>query len=245
MKILVVNDDGIEAKGLWAIATALLDAGHEVVVVAPCDQQSGTSHAVTLHGALSFQKVQGPCPSYRINGTPCDCVKFAMLVLTHGIDCVISGINDTMNIGTDVLYSGTVNAALEGAIEGIPSIAISVNVEEDDYEYPARFVVDNLHKLMSLHAEDTAISVNMPTSKRDKLKGIQVAGCGVRKFDDFYIEKEDGFHIGGMPMDAYNEPDSDLVLTKQGYICVTPVRFEMADRQRMRLWRKITDDLCW
>lgn len=245
MNILLVNDDGIEAAGLWALARRLLADGHRVVVVAPARQMSGSSHAVTLHGALSYMPVEGkPCESYQLTGTPCDCVKFGLLVLTRGMDCVISGINDTMNVGTDVLYSGTVNAALEGAIEGVASLAVSCDAVAEDFTYAADFVADNLAALLALCEEDVALSVNIPYSDRSRLNGICVAPCGVRKFDDYYTLLEDGYHIGGTPRDALTTCD-DLSMVADGYICLTPIRAVLSDEALVRDWRAKVKDLCW
>ena len=245
MKILLVNDDGIEAEGIWALARALRPQ-HEVVIVAPDHQRSGASHAVTLHGAIRYAAYDNDlCAAYFLDGTPCDCVKFGLLELAAGADCVISGINDCANIGTDVLYSGTVNAAIEGGIEGVPSIAVSVKVKNNDFAYPAKFVADNLEALMALCDDDLVVSVNMHSSLREELNGVRLASCGVRRFDDYYVKESDGYHLYGNAIDVGNDEDSDVVLYYENYVTVTPVKIDMTDRAAMQNWQKAVSKLCW
>ena len=245
MKILLVNDDGIEAEGIWALARALSPT-HEVVIVAPDGQRSGASHSVTLHGALHYRSYDNPlCAAYTLDGTPCDCVKFGLLVLAQGADCVISGINDCANIGTDVLYSGTVHAAVEAGICGLPAVAVSVKVKHNDFRYPASFVADNLQALVALCHEDLVVSVNMHSSLKKDLKGVRVASCGTRRFDDYYVSEEDGYHLYGDPRNEGNAADSDVVQYYEDYITVTPVRFDMSDADAMRNWQAAVRRLCW
>lgn len=246
MKILLVNDDGIDALGLWVMARRLLDNGHEVVVVAPWQQQSCTSHAVTLHGALSYTEVPDrPCRAYSLQGSPCDCVKFALLQLVDGVDCVISGINEACNIGSDVLYSGTVNAALEGAYSGVRSIAISANVQEDDYALAADFVVNNLATLLAMQDDRTIVSVNVPFSDRNRIAGVAITTCGRREFDDFYELRSDGYHLGGQPRVLPIEAGTDIEAIAAGYISITPIRFTLHDEALALAWQAYKGDLCW
>ena len=245
MKILLVNDDGIDAEGIWALARALARE-HEVVIVAPDAQRSGASHAVTLHGAIRYAAYDNDlCAAFFINGTPCDCVKFGLLELAAGADCVISGINDCANIGTDVLYSGTVNAAIEAGICGIPAIAVSVKVKNKDFAYPARFIRDNLDLLLGLCKDDLIVSVNMHSSLRDELKGVRLASCGVRRFDDYYVKEGSGYYLYGTSVNVGNADDSDIVQYYDDYITVSPIRIDMTDRDAMTEWQKAVAKLCW
>lgn len=245
MKILLVNDDGIDAAGIWALARELAPQ-HEVIIVAPAVQRSGASHAVTLHGALQCAPFPSEiCRAYCISGSPCDCVKFGLLELAAGADLVISGINDCANVGTDVLYSGTVNAAIEAALCNLPGIAVSVKVKNNDYTYPAQFVRDNLQALMALCNGETIVSINMHSSLRQELKGVRVASCGSRRFDDYYVQEEDGYHLYGNTIDVDNDGDSDVVLYYQDYITVCPVHVQYTDVQAMRSWRDKVSKLCW
>lgn len=245
MKILLVNDDGIEGEGMWAMARALCTE-HEVVIVAPDGQRSGASHSVTLHGPLRFTAYDNElCAAYAINGTPCDCVKFGLMELAAGADLVIAGINDCANVGTDILYSGTVNAAIEGGICGLPSIAVSVKVKNNDFSFPARFVADNLDLFKSLCKDDLILSINMHSSLREELKGVRIASCGVRRFDDYYTKEEDGYHLYGTSMVIDNDADSDILLYYQDYITVAPVRAVFTDRDAMNAWQKAVSKICW
>jgi len=245
MKILLVNDDGIYAEGIWALARALCRE-HEVVIVAPDGQRSGASHSVTLHGAINYAAYDNDlCAAYYINGTPCDCVKFGLLELAQGADMLISGINDCANVGTDILYSGTVNAAIEGGICGLPSIAVSVKVKNNDFEYPAKFVADNLELFKSLCHDDLIVSINMRSSLKEDLKGVRLASCGVRRFDDYYTLLADGYHLFGDNRDMGNPPDSDIELYYNQYIAVTPVKIDFNDRDALQTWQKAVSKICW
>lgn len=245
MKCLLVNDDGIRAEGIWALAR-LLCKEHQVVIVAPDSQRSGASHSVTLHGTVRYTEYPNDlCKAYSMTGTPCDCVKFGLLQLAVGADCVISGVNDAANIGTDILYSGTVNAAIEGAMCGVRSVAVSAKVLDDNFEYPARFVVDNLERLLSLCCDDVIVSVNMPHNYRSKLRGVRIASCGERRFGDYYQSQEDGYQLLGDALPVCNEPNSDVVLYHEGYITVSPVRVSFTDTAAMCSWTQVEDGLCW
>jgi len=245
MKILLVNDDGIGAPGIWAMAEALSNR-HEVVIIAPDGQRSGASHSLTLHGAINYHAYENDlCQAYYINGTPCDCVKFGLTQLAKDADCVISGINDCANIGTDVLYSGTVNAAIEGGVLGVPSIAVSVKVKDNDFRYPAKFVADNLCLLLALCDKDVVVSVNMHSSLREELKGVRYASCGVRRFDDYYTLEADGYHLYGDSRPVDNASDSDMVLYYDNYITLSPIKVEMTDVAALARWNAKAVDLCW
>ena len=245
MKILLVNDDGIKAEGIWTMARALCKE-HEVVIVAPDGQRSGASHSVTLHGALRYTPYENDvCAAYYINGTPCDCVKFGLLELAKGADLVVSGINDCANVGTDILYSGTVNAAIEGAISGLPAIAISVKVKNNDFRFPAQFVADNLELFKSMCRDEVILSINMHSSLREDLKGVRLASCGVRRFDDYYTLKEDGYHLEGDNRFVENDPNSDILLYYNDYIAVAPVKVDYTDREALESWQKAVTSICW
>lgn len=245
MKILLVNDDGIDAPGIWALARALTPL-HEVVVVAPAVQRSGASHSITMHGPLQCAAYPNDvCPAFCLSGSPCDCVKFGLNQLAAGADCVISGINDCGNIGTDVLYSGTVNAAMEAIMNGLPGIAVSVKVKNNDYNYPAQFIRDNLFMLRSLCTNDRTVSVNMHSSLREELHGVRLASCGDRRFDDYYVKEDDGYHLYGTALEIPNAADSDMVLYYQDYILVTPIRVQYTDPDAMREWQAVVSKLCW
>lgn len=246
MKILLVNDDGIEAKGLRALASALAPR-HEVVVCAPDDQRSCTSHAVTMHKELVLREAEGyPCRAFCLSGTPADCVKFGLLTVAKGADLVVSGINDTTNMGTDVQYSGTVGAAIEATVSGVKGIAVSIDVVDDDYEYIAAFVRDNLSVLADMCDVDRVISINCNSSKREDIKGIKVASVGVRRYDDYYEEVSPSHYLlKGTIVDVTTDEETDVKLAKQGYLCITPIKVRLTDIEGMESVERKVGQLCW
>lgn len=238
MKILLVNDDGINALGINTLAKVLATK-HSVTVVAPHTQKSGYSHALSFHKAITYAPytIQKDICAYSLTGTPCDCVKFAVDVLMcdNPPDIIVSGINDYYNLGSDVVYSATVNAALEGAILGFKSIAVSIGREfADDFSYPSQFVLNNLQQLADYaNTSTTCISVNFPSNKKEDIKGIAFASLGFRKFDNRYeiVENADGsgYLLLGEPILLDNAPDSDVELIKKGFITITPVIVQQTD----------------
>ena len=238
MRILIVNDDGIQGAGLHKLAE-VFSKQHEVTVVAPHTQQSGFSHSLSFQKTISYApyNLGLPVRAYSLTGTPCDCVKFAINVLMKDAlpDVILCGINDDHNLGTDVVYSATVNAALEGVLLGFPSFAISIGKENaDDFTYPAHFIEKNLDALLSLRRSDTVCySINFPSNRKEKIKGVRFATLGLRKFSDRYELRENsdgsGYLLLGEPLPLDNSPESDVELIKEGYITVTPVRIQDTD----------------
>ena len=240
MRILIVNDDGIHAPGIHKLAE-LLSREHSVVVVAPHTQKSGYSHSLSFHKTISYApfNLGLPLQSYSLTGTPCDCVKFAVDVLMKDDlpDVILCGINDDYNLGTDVVYSATVNAALEGALLGFPSFAISIGRENaDDFTYPARFVEENLMTLLSLkRSNNVCFSINFPSNKKENIRGVRFASLGLRKFSDRYELQENrdgsGYLLLGEPVPLDNSPESDVELIAKGYITITPVAIQDTARE--------------
>lgn len=243
MRILIVNDDGVQGAGLFKLAEVLCEE-HDVTVVAPHTQKSGFSHSLSFHKTISYApyNLGLPIHSYSLTGTPCDCVKFAIDVLMKDAlpDVVLCGINDDHNLGTDVVYSATVNAALEGALLGFPSFAVSIGREyADDFTYPALFIKKNLAALLSLkRAATVCYSINFPSNVKEKIKGVRFATLGLRKFSDRYELRENadgsGYLLLGEPLPLDNSPESDVELIKRGYITVTPVRIQDTDPDLFR-----------
>lgn len=235
MKILLVNDDGIFAQGLRAMSLALCEK-HEVFIVAPDGEKSGSGRSLTFHNHLNYNKediIQG-VESYSLTGTPADCTKFGIDTILKGNkpDVVISGINNTCNIGTDIVYSGTVNAALEACMHDVYGIAVSYNCFDGNYDFVARFVADNLQKLIDLLPKDksTIFNINFPVSQ-DKLKGIVFSRTGERIYHDEYqfIEGK-GYLITGHPIaHDKNENNTDVVLCENGYATIAPVKVNLND----------------
>ena len=252
MKVLLVNDDGIQSKGIHKLAE-VLSKEHSVVVVAPHTQKSGFSHSLSFHKTISYAPYNLGLlvKSYSLTGTPCDCVKFAIDVLMKDElpDVVLCGINDDYNLGTDVVYSATVNAALEGALLGFPSFAVSIGRENaDDFTYPANFVKDNLETLLSMKRNDNVcFSINFPSNKKQDIVGVRFATLGLRKFSDRYELQEhsdgSGYLLLGEPIPLDNSPESDVELIKRGYITITPVSIQ--DTAREFIDHEMENKLCW
>ena len=209
MNILITNDDGIYADGIIELAKAISKIAN-VYVVAPESQKSATGHAITIHNPIMVHKIDmgENIKSYAISGTPADCVKVGIegLFKDINIDLVLSGINNGSNLGTDVIYSGTVSAALEGFILNKPSIAISydeVNVKREIYKDASKYVVnliENIKDKLDL-LNDCILNVNIPNTK---IKGSKITKLGQRNYDNAMVEKINPFGqkyywIGGTP----------------------------------------------
>ena len=163
-----------------------------------------------------------------------------------GAFIILCGINDDYNLGTDVVYSATVNAALEGALLGFPAVAVSIGREHsDDFTYPAEFVKKNLTKLFSFPRSNTVCySINFPSNKREEIKGVRFATLGLRKFSDRYELQQNsdgsGYLLLGEPVPMDNSPLSDVELLREGYITVTPVRIQDTDPELFALLKEET-----
>lgn len=228
-RILLTNDDGILAPGIQAARTALQDLGH-VVTVAPLYEQSASSHAITLTRPLRVRKMEGQ--GHAVTGTPADCVFMAFEVIMREQlpDLVISGINAGANLGIDVLYSGTVAAALQGALRGVPAIAISqVGYHDLDYSLAARFLPAIASDVLKhgLPAE-TVLNVNVPKRPQTPVK-YSVTKLGRHGYSDVVEERSDPrnrpyYWIGGTWAGFEKIEGSDCVAISEGVISVTPLR---------------------
>lgn len=198
MNILVSNDDGIFALGIKALANALSSAGHQVTVVCPDRERSATGHGLTLHRPLRAEQVdnifESSIVAWSCSGTPSDCVKLALdAILTRKPDFVVSGINHGPNLGTDVLYSGTVSAAMEGVLEDIPSIAISLtSFAGKDFEPAANFAVKLVAQLEEQPLElPILLNVNVPPIATEDIQGVAIARQGIRRYFDQFEQRTD------------------------------------------------------
>ncbi len=237
MLILVTNDDGIEAPGIMSLAAAVEDIGH-VVVVAPERERSAVGHAITMHKPLRATPVNHfgkGVKAWSVNGTPSDCVKLGIeALLDSNPDIVLSGINRGPNLGTDVLYSGTVSAAIEAAILGIPSAAISLaSYDATDYSVAARFariLAKNIHK--NKLQKDTLLNVNIPGVSYDRIKGVKITCLGTRRYRNSFDERKDPrgqqyYWLSGEAVDEYHNDRCDINMISQNYITVTPIHFDL------------------
>jgi 5'-nucleotidase len=239
MRLLITNDDGIHAEGIYILAKEL-EKEHEVIIAAPDDQRSACGHSITLTRPLIIRKVELKgikSIAYSIDGTPADCVRVAVDKLANGkVDMVISGINRGVNLGTDVIYSGTVSAAIEAAIYKIPSIAISSEFkgEEQNYELAAKTVMKVLKKLQKENLrEDLVLNINVPLKKEESIKDIKVCRIGSRTYNNCFIEKEDEqgnkvYEIIGTVNDTI-DTGTDVDYFNQGHITLTPLHYDLTN----------------
>lgn len=237
MKILVTNDDGIHAPGITILAEALADCG-DVAVVAPDRERSAVGHALTLHHPLRAERL-GP-NRYAVDGTPTDCVNLGIhSLLEFTPDLVVSGINRGANLGDDVTYSGTVAAALEATLMGIPAIAVSLATTGagEYYKGAADFVV----KLLGLVRgnglpRDTFLNVNVPDLPGDQLREPLVTSQGKRRYEGTIVDKVDPrgrcyYWIGTSDQKFLDIAGSDFAAVSRGHISVTPLHLDLTNYQ--------------
>ena len=234
MNILITNDDGIHAPALVALQHALSEIG-AVTVVVPDRDQSATSHSLTLHRPLRIHRHDGN--RFSVDGTPTDCVLIAWHgLLEHKPDLVVSGINHGPNMGEDVFYSGTVAAAIEGAMQGVPAIAASlVTRETADFVEPARFIRDLASEVMRRGSSGKQVlNVNLPHRPWSEVRGVRFTKLGTRVYTDTLIEKTDPrgrayYWIGGREPVWQADEGTDFQAVSEGYISVTPLALDLTD----------------
>ena len=221
MKILLSNDDGVHAPGIRALYLALKEVA-EVRVIAPDRNCSGASNSLTLHNPLRIRKLDNGF--YSVNGTPTDCVHLGTnSPIAEDVDIVVSGINDSPNMGDDVLYSGTVAAAMEGRFMGLPSIAVSMGGRGHDYyETAAKVVADIVADMEKAPLRlDTVLNINVPYTSYDKLKGTKVTKLGRRHRADTMVHDRDPFGneifwYGPIGHHTSDEPQTDFAAINEG-----------------------------
>jgi 5'-nucleotidase len=235
LNILVSNDDGILARGL-ALLAEVCRAVATVTVVAPDREQSGTSHSLTLTRPL--RPLKRPEGSFQVDGTPTDCVLLALgALLDPRPDFVFSGINHGPNMGEDVMYSGTVAAAMEGLSLGIPGVAISfagsaLEVMETQRPWLERLVKSIVR--VREFPKETLLNVNLPGVPGDQIRGIRVTTLGSRVFSESLMNTKDPwgrrmYWIGGGQISWSGREDSDFIAVKDGYISVTPLHVDLTN----------------
>ena len=242
--VLLTNDDGIHASGLFILRQHLLQFC-DVIVVAPAEECSASSHAVTLRQSLSVETYQkdGEWIGYAVSGKPADCVKLALCeLMKKKPDYIISGINNGPNLGVSIFYSGTVAAAREGAITGIPSMAFSVTSHEvPDFEPAAFWSIQIFREIMKLDVpQKTYLNVNIPHLPNDRIQGIKVT----KQADSFYEEQftkgsfstkeKSEYFLGGELLVAAEHGDNDVEVVESGFISVTPLKLDLTDEDYRR-----------
>jgi len=245
--ILVTNDDGIQAPGIHALIMELQKIA-DVDVVAPLVEKSAVGHAITLSDPLRVEKFDksGLWQGLAVNGTPADCVKIALnAILDRKPDLVVSGINLGSNSGINVIYSGTVSAATEGAVSGIPSIAISLTTYTNpNFDVAAKFAAKMAMDLYKNPIDKrTLLNINVPNVAEDEIKGVKVAKQGMANFAEKFDRRVDPkgrvyYWLSGSK-NMIDEPDDvDDNLIKQNYITVTPLQFNLTDFSKLDMMQE-------
>jgi 5'-nucleotidase len=250
VRILLTNDDGVYAPGLAALEQQLRHLG-EVVVVAPATEQSGVSHSITFLTPLVCKSIHrdGRHWAWAVDGSPADCVKLSIgeLLRDHPVDLVVSGINHGLNAGINVLYSGTVAAAIEGAFFGVTSVAVSLEYNEDaDFQSAAviaRGVIGELVKQPK--ARGRLFNINIPTAATESPKDVQVVPMGLAQYGRTYEKRQDP---GGRNYywALWTQPDeppvesADVTELRKGNVTLTPLHFDLTEHEllaEMKSWR--------
>lgn len=254
LKLLISNDDGIYAQGIRTLANTLAEAGHQITIVCPNRERSATGHGLTLHQPIRAEIVNDlfhpNVVAWACSGTPADCVKFALSVksvLEYRPDFVIAGINHGANLGTDILYSGTVSAAMEGLFYRIPSLAVSLTSYTDrHFQTAADFVTNFLTKLTdSPFPEATLLNINIPAVKAEKIAGIQLTRQGIRRYIETFEKRFDPhgkcyYWLVGEAIEDIEQPDhihlradilTDVQAIRENYISITPLQYNLTDVQ--------------
>ncbi len=238
MNLLIANDDGYNAIGIRKLAKRLA-LEHNVTIVAPNREKSGASHTVSFFSGISYEDkgyIDG-IRTYAVDGSPADCVLFGIryLLKDNKPDAIISGVNTTMNAGSDIIFSGTFGAAQEGTFNNIPGIAVSLRARgTDEYEFTADFIAKNLNTLISYAKKDVTINVNVPCTRAEDIKGVKIAPVAYNPYDEQYVSSiENGkeiFRVDGKPKKHESEEvGGDCYWLQNGYITITPVQMLPTD----------------
>jgi 5'-nucleotidase len=249
MQILLTNDDGIMAPGIVALYREIVKLG-EVTVVAPEQVQSATGHGITLTAPLltSHVTVENAYTGTAVDGRPADCVKLAIgQLLPQPPDLVISGMNSGANVGINVIYSGTVAAAIEAAFLGLPSIAVSLHLAREvptDYKRASILALDAIKQVLAAGIKGgEVININIPALKPDeKPAGIKVVRQCTRAFIDTYEKRSDPrgrdyFWNSTIYRLGETDEDTDVAALRDKFICITPLQFDLTRADVMERWR--------
>lgn len=249
--ILVTNDDGITAPGIRALVSFMNEIG-EVVVVAPNSPQSGKGHAITINSTLTYEEIsmEGPQKDYALSGTPVDCVKFALdKVLTRKPDIVVSGINHGANSSINVIYSGTMSAAVEAGVEGLQAIGFSLL----DFSWEADFspAKEYIQKIVTTTLEHPlpkgiVLNVNIPKLPQKDIKGIKVCTQAHAKWEESFDERTNPhgkkyYWLTGYFNNMDTSPEADENALAEGFITVVPVKFDLTAYEHLNRLKSLLD----
>ena len=235
--ILVTNDDGITAPGIRNLVSFMNEIG-DVVVVAPDSPQSGKGHAITINSTLTYEEISmdGPQKDYSLSGTPVDCVKFALdKILTRKPDLVVSGINHGANSSINVIYSGTMSAAVEAGVEGLQAIGFSLlDFSWDADKTKAKTFIQSIVKkvLENPIPKGIVLNVNIPKLPAEEIKGIKVCKQANAKWEESFDERVNPhgkkyYWLSGYFNNMDKSEDADETALSDGYISVVPVKFDL------------------
>ena len=240
MNILLTNDDGVTAKGMKVLAEHLRGIGH-VSIIAPDRERSAVGHALTLHHPLRVARLDNDV--FSVDGTPTDCVNLGIhRLLSVRPDIVISGINHGANMGDDITYSGTVSAAMESTLMGIPAFAISLSTvaESDNYRSAALYAVKLAGLVISRGLpSDTFLNVNVPDLPHDQIKSSLITSQGKRRYEGMIVDKvdprgRDYFWIGSVDMKFHDVEGTDYHAVSRGHISVTPLHLDLTNYRALK-----------
>ncbi|MEO1523283.1 MAG: 5'/3'-nucleotidase SurE [Cyanobacteria bacterium J06633_2] len=276
MKLLISNDDGIFAQGIRTLANTLATAGHSVTVVCPDRERSATGHGLTLHKPIRAEEIEtvfhSSIQAWACSGTPSDCVKLALgALLDPPPDYVLSGINHGPNLGTDILYSGTVSAAMEGLMEGIPSIAFSLgSFSSQQFQPAANFAVQLLQHLTKFPLDSpTLLNVNVPAVEESAIAGMMWTRQGIRRYVDLFEKRIDprgktyywlagevlediednfldvpGFASLEKNHQSFQTIKTDVQAIRHNYITITPLQYNLTCASKLlNLRHRKVDDV--
>jgi 5'-nucleotidase len=246
--ILITNDDGVHSPGLISLFNAMKQLG-DAHIVAPDRERSAASRSLTMHRPLKVEKLKKRV--YCVNGTPTDCVAIGITkILPEKPALVVSGINRGANLGDDIFYSGTVSAAMESTIMGIPSLAISLVIEKQSekaplyFETSARTALDiGRYILEKSLPYDTLLNINVPNVKEHRIKGMKFTRQGKRVYDNAVHDVLDPhgnqhFWIGGGEPSWEKGPDTDIQAIESGYISITPIHLDLTNYEALQLLKE-------
>ncbi len=237
MNFLLTNDDGIYARGLSALYGELSQDA-ECLIVAPEAEQSAVGHAITLMRPLMVRRARknGTFWGYAVSGTPADCVKIGIRELSQGpVDLVVSGINLGANVGINVIYSGTVSAATEGAILGVPALALSLDTHRDaDFTFAARFARRMACFMLQKNPlKNVPLNVNIPAVPEEEIKGVAVVKQGRARLMEIFERRTDPrdniyyWLAGETQLSEGGEEDTDMSRLQEGFITITPIYYDL------------------
>ncbi len=248
MRILLTNDDGIHAPGLYALYREF-SKDSEVHIVAPETEMSAVGHAITLTSPLRVRRAkrEGRFYGFAVTGTPADCVKIAVKELLNSPpDVVVSGINPGRNVGMDILYSGTVSAATEAAFLGFKAAAISIDNRKDPAYWFAAHVARTVVEFIIERGlrEGTALNVNIPGIAPDKVKGVVFARQGLSRFEEHFERRSDPrgntyYWLAGETIVENGSRDTDFVALKSGMITITPIHYDLTCEKELRRLQRL------